>query len=75
MINAKSWLYLWNNDSQVPPHTVAGYATAATSGEVDIKRLVGVLWQAFDCKIGCAFLLHRYRIDESDYFLDSVSIL
>jgi len=43
MINAKSWLYVWNNDSQVPPHTVAGYATAATAGEVDIKRLVGVL--------------------------------
>lgn len=38
----KFYLFVWNNDSQVPPHTVASYATVATTTDDDIKRLVGV---------------------------------
>jgi hypothetical protein len=67
----KSCLFMLNNDSQVPPHTVASYATVATTTGDDIKRLVCMIWQTFDCKNGCAFLL----IDEFDYCIDSVSIL
>lgn len=51
----KFCLFMWNNDLQVPPHTVAGYATVAATTEGDIKRLVGVIWQVFDCKTGYCF--------------------
>jgi len=55
------------NDSQVQPHSVAGYATVATA-EDELKRLVG----AFDGTIGHTFNLvsiSHYCIDEHEYYI------
>lgn len=51
----KSCLFVWTNDFQVLPHSVAGYATAATAAG-EIQRLVAIMWlKAFYCKIYHAF--------------------
>lgn len=42
MLNAEVLFLCMTDDSQVPSHAVAGYATVATTGDA-IRRLVGVI--------------------------------
>jgi len=55
------------NDSQVQPHSVAGYATVATT-EDDIKRLVGAFDGTIDHTFNLVSIIH-YCINELEYYI------